>query len=286
MKKVIILGLLIVQFTLFGQVENYLGQLSEKDVDAYAKPLVTTIGIAMNTGLYRTAKIEKSFGFSVAINTVYLIIPEDQRSFLPSSLDPAKGYDNTQKVSTIFGSTKSTVFTGDDGFKGFPGGFDLTHATFILPQIEASYYHTKLMLRFVPSITIVDEKFSLLSIGIKHSLGQYFDIPVDGAVHVIYNSFSVSDMISSSNMAFGISASKTFGLITPYAGLQIETSTTNFEYKKTVADQQVPVKTEVTGDNAVKFTLGAELRYGILGFNVDFNFGSQNNAAAGLSFNF
>ncbi|MHC1737335.1 MAG: DUF6588 family protein [Ignavibacteriaceae bacterium] len=286
LKNSLLIIFILTSFSAFGQLENQLGLLTSEDVKLYAKPFVTATGTAFNSGIIRSANIPKDFGFSVSVNAIYIIIPEDQKTFLPTSLDPAKGYDNTKKVSTIFGPNQSTVFSGSDGLIGFPGGFDVPHSTFIVPQIAFHAYHTELILRIVPSVTIVDKKLSFLGAGLRHSIGQYIELPVDISAHGFYNGFNIDDIASSSNIAFGVAVSKTFNMFTPYAGLQFESSQISFDYKRTESGQQLDVNTKVKGDNVVKFTLGSEFRYGVFALNLDFNFGNQNNAAAGIAFNF
>ena len=83
------------------------------------------------------------------------------------------------------------------------------------------------------------DKVGLLGFGIKHSISRYIPlIPVDVAVQILYNSFNfeyqdedMSTKIDASNLAFNAHASKSFGIVTPYFGLQYESATMDLEYE-------------------------------------------------------
>jgi len=284
--KITFLMILFTSLSSFAQLEGILGTMTNKDVESYTTPLATTVGTALNSGAYSSAHIPKKFGLSIAFNAIYVMIPDEQRTYQPSSLDTAKGYNNTTKVSTIFGPTGSKIFTGGDGMAAFPGGFNLAHATFVLPQISLHAYHTELLVRYFPGIKIVDKKFNLLGLGVRHSFGQYFNLPVDVSIHGFYNSFKVDELVSSTNTAFGIAVSKTFGMLTPYGGIQMESSDMKFNYEKTELGKEIKVNTEVKGENKLRLTIGAEFRYELIALHLDYNLGNQGTAIAGITLKF
>ena len=151
------------------------------------------------------------------------------------------------------------------------------------------------MLRYIPAVDIEDVSFDLFGIGLKHSVSQYIPLlPVDIAVQIMYNKFSLEGpdlTIGTSNLAFNAHASRSFGLLTLYGGLQYESTSLDIEYVFTgtelgqVLDDD-KIKVSLDGDNSVRLTLGAALRLAFLVLNADVNFGSQTAVVAGLNFEF
>lgn len=114
-------------------------------------------------------------------------------------------------------------------------------------------------------------------------------MPVDFAVQILYNSFSMKDLVDASNIAFNVHASKSFGLFTGYAGLQYESSSMDLSYtyndpNGTNPDQDFTVS--IDGDNSFRFTLGGTLKLAVVSLNIDYSLGSQSVATGGLSFEF
>ena len=272
--------------SVFAQLDSFLGTIAEKDIEHYVEPFATTLGTALNSGMYHTANIPDDLGFSLSLQTIVVLIPESQRTFTPGTPDAALGYDLSQKSSTIFGPGAATIYTGDAGFISYPGGFDLKHATFPLPQISVNKWHTELVLRFVPGIKISGKKFTFYCVGLRYSFGQYFDLPFDVSAHGIYNRIELTDVVASNSTAFGLAVSKSFGILTPYAGLQFESTNVTFDYKVTEQDKRITKTIDVNGQNMARFTVGAAVKLSFVVLNTDFNLGSQNNATAGFSIQF
>lgn len=96
------------------------------------------------------------------------------------------------------------------------------------------------------------------------------------------------------SLAFNAHASKTFGLITPYFGLQYENTSMDLSYTikgdinngdpALTVDKNVDVS--ITGSNHFRATLGASLKLAIIILNADFSLGSQPAATGGLTFAF
>lgn len=269
------------------QIENYLGQINQKDIDLYAKPLATSLGTVMNSGAYHSANISNLFGFSVGVKAFLVMIPDDQKTFKPASLDPAKGYDNSKPTPTIFGEQYGTAYAGQDGFIGYPGGFNINLLSVAVPQITVSTMNTELLLRYFGGFKIGEKDFSMLGVGLRHQIDQYFPmLPVALSINGLYSTLNISDIAKANSFAIGLAASKSFGVLIPYAGLLYESSTVKFDYNYNDGTTTKKIETEVKGDNTFRFTLGGALKLGFFVFNVDFNVGSQNTAVAGFTFEF
>ena len=120
----------------------------------------------------------------------------------------------------------------------YPPGVNQSSVPMAMPQIAVSTLGTELMLRYIPAIDIEDVSFDLFGIGVKHSISQYIPlVPVDIAVQIMYNKFSLEGpdlSIATSNLAFNAHASRSFGLVTLYGGLQYESTTLDLDYTFTV----------------------------------------------------
>lgn len=64
-----------------GDFENRLEQLAKTNARGYLSPLVTSMGIGLNSGLYRTADIHGLFGFDIAINLTGISIPDAGKKY-------------------------------------------------------------------------------------------------------------------------------------------------------------------------------------------------------------
>ena len=291
MKKIVLFVFFVfISGQTFAQLEDRLGFLTEQEVKDFVQPLATTIGVAFNTGSYHSAAVSKTFGFGVSFKYMMIFIPDDQLSFTPTNM-PA-GYTASEPTATIYGGS-GTTYLGPAGFLGYPSGLDVTTVPMIFPQISASVLGTELMLRYLPELEVGDESLSLFGFGLKHSISQYIPLaPVDIAVQFLYNTFTVTDIVDVSNIAFNAHASKSFGVFTAYGGLQYESTGVDFEYTYTDPNNINPglddetISVSVDGENNFRFTVGAMVRLAVLALNVDYSLGSQGVFSTGLSFEF
>jgi len=166
-----------------------------------------------------------------------------------------------------------------------------------LPQVSFSFMGTEVMFRYLPEIQLgnKDDKLSLFGIGVQHSVSRYIPlIPVDVAVQILYSKLEITNLVTSKNLAFNAHASKTFGILTPYFGLQYESSSLDLTYKTnadvinenqtSLGNQNITVSLD--GDNTFRTTLGAALKLAVIVINADVNVGSQTTFTGGLSFEF
>jgi hypothetical protein len=284
MKK-LLLAILVLFFTtqlLHAQLEDRFNELSEDLQSGYSTPLATWTGTFLNSGGYYSASVSKVFGFKLSLIGMMIMIPEDQQTFTLS--------DGT-KTATFFGE-KGAAIPGSQGYLVYPPGVNQTSVPAAIPQIAASTLGSEILLRFIPEISIGDDaNFDLFGIGLKHSISQYIPLlPVDIAVQILYNKFSLNGpdlAIGTTNLAFNAHASRSFGLLTLYGGLQYESTTMDIEYTYTNdlgIDEDVQL--DIDGDNSVRLTLGAAVRLAIIVLNADVNIGSQTAIVAGLNFEF
>jgi hypothetical protein len=283
MKKVLLLVMfLFFTVSLQAQFEDRFNELSEDLQKGYSTPLATWTGTYLNSGGYYSASVSKLFGFKFSLIGMMIFIPEDQQTFK---------LDDGTETATFFGE-KGAAVPGTQGYLVYPPGVNQSSVPTVMPQIAVSTLGTELMLRYIPAFDIEDVSFDLFGIGIKHSISQYIPlVPVDIAVQIMYNKFALDGpdlLIETSNLAFNAHASRSFGLVTLYGGLQYESTTLDLDYTfiedNTGLSEQV--KASIDGENGVRLTLGAALRLAVLVLNADINIGSQTALIAGLNFEF
>lgn len=212
-----------------------------------------------------------------------ILIPDAQRTF---------EVEGGKESATFFGD-KGAAVPGTYGYAVYPPGINQTSIPAGIPQIAVSTLGSEVMLRYLPDIEIEDVTAGLFGIGVKHSISQYIPLlPVDIAVQLLYNKFSMESPdvdLSTSNIAFNAHASRSFGLVTLYGGLQYESTSMDIDYTFTGTGFEGVIEGDkyslsLDGDNNFRLTLGAALRLAILVINADVNFGSQTAIVAGLNF--
>ncbi|OGU48587.1 MAG: hypothetical protein A2000_12500, partial [Ignavibacteria bacterium GWB2_36_8] len=220
---------LFLSVQVFSQVEDRFGFLNESEITEYAKPFGTSLGMAFNSASYHSAKVADFFGFSLSFKGMLILIPDDEKTFTPSL---PEGYTADQPAQTIYGSNHSTSYYGPDGYRIYPPGIDQSSLPAVLPQISASFMGSEVMIRYLPSISLGDdEDLSMFGIGLKHNISRYIPLsPVDISVQFLYNNLKITGVMDITAYAFNAHASRSFGLLTLYGGLQYESSTFDLDY--------------------------------------------------------
>jgi hypothetical protein len=275
---------------IFSQVEDRFGFLNESEITEYAKPFGTSLGMAFNSASYHTAKVADFFGFSISFKGMLILIPDDEKTFTPS----VPGYNIDRPAQTIYGNNQSTSYYGPDGYKVYPPGIDQSSLPAVLPQISGSLMGSEVMIRYLPSISLGDdEDLSMFGIGLKHNISRYIPLsPVDISVQFLYNTLEITGVMDITAYAFNAHASKSFGLLTLYGGLQYESSTFDLDYTFTDPSDPNPVKTgreikvSIDGDNNFRATIGTSLKLAVVVLNVDYSLGVQSVLCGGLTFEF
>lgn len=282
---------IILLTTSFAQDDRF-SQLNSENVKGYATPLVTTLGMGINSGGFHSASVAKTFGFSISLKGMMITVPNDQLTFKPSLPD---GYNSDENAPTFWGEKGGNSYLGPNGYVSLPGGIDEQSIPFAMPQVALSFLGTEVMLRFIPTIKAGDEEINFFGVGVKHSVSQYIPLlPLDIAVQGIYNKVKFSDIVEGTNLAFNVHASKSFGIIALYSGLQYESSTFDLNYTiqgdpnsgDPTLRQDKDISAEVDGDNNFRFIVGGALKLAVIVINADINLGSQTVFTTGLSFEF
>jgi hypothetical protein len=187
------------------------------------------------------------------------------------------------------------------GSQGVLGDFSPLILPLVAPQITVgTIYGTNLTVRWLPTMAIPKiGDFDFFGFGIQHNPAVWLNksLPVDVCVGYFHQNLTVGDLFDASTNAYGVDVSKQLGWrilnITPYAGLQLESSTMSFHYDFTstekdaagnVTTKTVPVKFDLDGDNSYRATVGVSLRFLVLNINADYNFAQYNSFSGGVMF--
>ncbi|PID60443.1 MAG: hypothetical protein CR986_04085 [Ignavibacteriae bacterium] len=285
MKKIFFLFLILAFSVKTTAQLNEATDLTEKDMEQYAVPFVTSVGTWLNSGGYHSASVSKMFGVKISLLGMVMLIPDDQLTFK---------LKNGTETATVFGDKGASV-PGTNGYLVYPPGFNQNKIPAAIPQIAVSTLGSELMLRFFPKTSFDSVNVNLLGIGVKHSISQYIPLcPVDIAVQVMYNTISMDNNdfdLSTKNWAFNAHVSRSFGLFSVYGGLQYEQSQMNINYVYTgnalgglLEDKEFSV--DMKGDNKMRITVGAALRFAFFVINADASLGAQNVFVTGINFEF
>jgi hypothetical protein len=289
MKKLLVpIFLIIFSLQVSAQIEDRFQSLLETDLEKFAEPLATSIGVGFNSGNYHDAYVPKLFGFSIGVRGMLMLIPDEQLVFTPTGLP--ENYSSEKETATIFGG-EGTAYPGQLGYITYPAGINKNFMPLATPQASVSAFGTELMIRYLPEIQVGDENLSLFGFGIKHSISQYIPLlPIDIAIQYTNNTFNISNIVKSKSSAFNIHASKSFAVLTVYGGLQYETSSLDLEY--TYKDENgiaqnldgQKFKLKFKDNSNMRVTAGVALNLTFLVINADYSLGIQSVASVGLSF--
>lgn len=273
-------------------VDDVLSFVSEKNVEGYLKPVATSLGVGLNSGMYHGAKVRNDFSFGFSFSGMLVFIPEDQKTFDPYV---PEGYTSVE-TATLYGGDPGYVY-GDSGYISYPGGFELDNIALGFPQIMMGWKGTEVTAKFIPTLKVGEsgEEFYFYTFSAKHQFTRYFEaIPVDGAFQVGFGKIKFSDQLEFNNLALNLVASKDFGITTLYGGLGYQTTEVEANYAITGdpdnADpdlrQAKDVSIKIEGDNGFGVTAGAALKLGFFVINADYTYNSQSVITTGLNLEF
>ena len=206
---------------------------------------------------------------------------------------------NVQKDTTITQNGFSHTFSLDSSatISTIPGLLKTTIAPIPIPQIGiGSIFGTDIFVRYLPKIKLGNYgSFQLLGYGIRHSVSQYIPLcPVDIAVQLGWQNLSIQDstgskVLKASAFAANLEVSKTFAILTVYAGLQTESSSVDINYNYLPAaspldpnPKPIPISFSLKGKNTFRELIGLNLGLGVLSINADYSLGAINVASAGI----
>jgi hypothetical protein len=163
------------------------------------------------------------------------------------------------------------------------------------PQLTiGTVFGTQFTFRYLPQIKVSDEigKARYFGWGIQHNPGVWLPVPLplDVSASFFHQSLKVGSIFEASATAFGVNASKQFGLpeinVTPYAGFMFESSSMTFTYDYTLDTPTGEIPQRITfdlkGENKTRLTFGLSIKLLVININADYNIGQFNSYSAGV----
>ena len=231
---------------------------AKEEIDEVATPIVEAFGMAVGGGIYNSAKTHGVLGFDIGIRTMMLMIPEGESDI-----------------------------------------YDASEVSFIaMPTVQAGLglpMDIELMARAI-SVPFQDESLSLYGGGIKKNLSSHLPIPAipDIAIIAAYHRFKAGDILTSGHFSLDLAVSKSFLVITPYAGFGIDWTKMDIEY--TYVEGSPPLLPIEPVEIPVEHTIDTRTTRLTLGLNVtpfpfvklfaDYNIGKFTQITAGLAISF
>jgi hypothetical protein len=271
------------------RVEDTIKQLSSENVTGYLQPFLNGYGANLNSGFTGTASIRSGLFFRVDLVGMATIIGDPERVY--EAIPPEPFPQEPVQTATIFGGQGAAV-QGPQGFtyQMQNGQLDIDYLPFVIPQLTVgNIFNTQFVVRYFTFSEYSEiPDIDLLGLGIRHSFGQYFGVlPIDLAVGVYYQNFTIGEIMETGTLAFDALASKRFGPLTLYGGAQYEYANMNLQYTFsgiTSEDDEQTVDLSFRSDNNLRARAGLNLSLGFLHLRGDFSVGNVNVVSAAVGF--
>ena len=288
-------------------------------IEGYIGPFGNSVGAGINNGWYNTAKPHKLGGFDVTVTANLVLINNDVKSFPVESIESGNALQGNTNSSTILGGTEGVEMEveieGTTSTIKLPSGLDIPILP--LPMLQAGIgliKGTELNLRYIPEITIGDNKgeVGVIGAGIKHDLLQWLPIvdkiPIDLSIQAGYTKITsriplidANNWVNEAEAELDINAttinlvlSKKLLMFTPYIGVGYNSSTTSFyvedKYSITNGDNGVtayiPVEAltnfEFETKNDLRTNIGFRFNIAILALQANYTFSEYPTATLGV----
>jgi hypothetical protein len=273
------------------EIEKAIQQYNATSIGGYLQPVADLFGANMHAGYFHSAYVPQS-GFSIGIDLIAMgaLVQDGQKSY--TAVAPPGFAPGTFETATIFGGKGTAISHATIAglqYKGSDGVFNTSMFPLAVPQLRiGSLYGTEVVLRFIATPSIGDNKFPVLTFwgaGARHSISQYIPYcPVDIAASFFYSNFSLGDLIKANGTSFGVQASKSIKILMLYGGLSFEKSTLDLSFKSTDPTAASLVDVSLNGANKFRATVGVGVNFGIFKVFADANFGTVTNYSAGIGF--
>jgi hypothetical protein len=277
----------------------------ERLIEAYFTPMAESFGVGLNNGWYNTAKPHNLGGFDVTFTLNTVIIPNTAENFNIGN-EFGGVFDTKNEASTIFGSTNKTEITYTNSYTDssfsfmMPGGLKIPALP--LPMIQAGIgliKNTDIDIRYMPMLNVSDNiNVNLFGLGLKHDLLQWIPaigdaIPMSLSLQGGYTSLNtelkiVGQEVTLNTRASTINlvASKKILMVTGYAGIGYNSSTTTFSadanFELSGIKFQENIKAEFESNNDLRTNIGLRLNMAIVTIQADYTFSKYPAASLGI----
>jgi len=283
-----------------GELEDNLSVYSEKNATGYMQPLADLIGVDLNSGIFRSARIPVSgFRLSLEVPVMMTKVGDDDRTFRAAT---EEGFfpEQTADAPTVVGPSDAVIVDGSGSTQfAFPGGLDLTSVPMASLQLRIGrLYGTEAILRFLSADIGDDElsKISLFGFGLQHSISQYLksELPLELSAGFFWQTYKIgenksgSDLIKGSAFTIGAQGSRQFGkpmmYVEPYGGLSVDTHSMEVAYESEASGEPQNINLNLDRSTNIHLTIGALFRIYYIGGYIDYGFTGRSTFTAGLIF--
>ncbi|MBU8870162.1 MAG: hypothetical protein KOO60_04715 [Gemmatimonadales bacterium] len=287
-------------------LEDLLQQVGTEYAESYSAPFINTFGPNLTSNFFSTADISwHSITFGVGVKFMSSTIDEEDQTFSREINDidfapflPVQnsGYNQRGDIimsgPTIFGSTETdgTIrFVPDNraefSIVAIPGLVETTNVPMFAPELYVGgLYGLKATLRYLPEIASDNYgKTKFMGYGLQWSAKGFMPkLPVDLMVGFFSQDLDVGDLLKTTSNSYFVGASKSFSLLTAYAGLAKEDSEMTITYHFDDLDKDVSFTVE--GEQSSRAILGGTLSIPGMKLNLELGKGSVTTYSAGLMF--
>ena len=268
------------------KLQEVVGAYLGDNADGYVKPLAEILGASLNSGFIRSIRpVRPGNGVTFRLDVVNgnVFVSESMKTFEATT---EAGFDpqTTTEAPTIVGNDEPKYVEGTGGLEyAFPAGLAITRLGLIVPQVTIGGIRgTDLTVRWIGYTIDEVGDFSLLGLGGRHNISQYFNaLPVDLAVGAAFHTVSFAESFDMSALLISAQAGMTRGIFSLYGGLGMESSSMSLDYEHEDAEGG-RVQIDVDGANGLRATLGAALSLSILQLSADYSLGTANVLTLGL----
>jgi len=278
----------------------------EKLIEAYFTPMAESFGAGLNNGWYNTAKPHSLGGFDLTFTLNTVIIPNSAETF-----EIGDAFENVYKseeneAATIFGNSDATTMIYNNSSTGLdiefemPGGFKTPAMP--LPMIQAGIgliKNTAIDVRYMPMMNVGSNfNVNLFGIGLKHDLLQWIPgvgdmIPMSLSFQGGYTSLNTELNIADQKVAlntkattFNLVASKRLLMVTGYAGVGYNSSTTSFsadaDFELSGIKFEEKVQMDFESKNNLRANIGLRLNITLITIQADYTFSEYPTATLGI----
>ena len=299
----------LIGFISNGQIATILEEdlaQGEKLIEAYFTPMAESFGSGLNNGWYNTAKPHSLGGFDLTFTLNTVIIPNAAESFKIGNEFGGVFTSTETEASSIFGSSDETPMTytnsttSTDVDFNMPGGFKTPALP--LPMLQAGIgliKNTAIDIRYMPMLNVGNNfNVNLFGIGLKHDLLQWIPvagdaIPMSLSLQGGYTTLNTDLKISGQEVSLNtkattinLVASKRLLMVTGYAGVGYNSSTTtfaadaNFDLGGVQFNEKVEVAFE--SNNNLRANVGLRFNLTLVTIQADYTFSEYPTATLGL----
>ncbi len=290
-------------------VQSILGQdikQGEKLIEAYFTPMAESFGAGLNSGWYNTAKPHSLGGFDLTFTLNTVIIPNSAKTFNISDGGGTTYTSTEDEAATIFGNSNTTEMTYDIGAGinnpkfDMPGGFETPAMP--LPMLQAGIgliKNTAVDIRYMPMLNVGDNiNVNLFGIGLKHDLLQWIPvagdaIPMSLSLQWGYTNLNTELKIDVHEVSLNtkantinLVASKRLLMVTGYAGVGYNSSTTSFsadaDFELSGIKFEEKVQMDFESKNNLRANVGFRFNITLVTIQADYTFSEYPTATLGL----